>query len=1067
MTIDSDIRDQAYQFFIEEAPELLQEMEAGILALRQGRDTATVHSIMRAAHSLKGSSASVGLEAIKTLSHRLETIFKALYSDTVDLDNELETQLLQAYDCLRLPLLEQLQYGQFDPQQALATADPILSQLETQLSESIAATANFIPSSEDLGMDMAKSIFEIDVGEGLERLAAVVANPSGQEVTGELRAQADLFSGFAELLGLKGFEDIATAVMQALDRHPDQAITIAQLALEDFRAGRAEVLSQANSQGGAPSSALLALAAGEGSEIAAPGIDESLDQAAVGLGQFGEDFGGDGAQRQGLTELELFELFEHEVTSSPLAAVSHNQTDSPPDLEDNLFGQALDQLVAIADLNLALDDATTITPAETNIGVPDPATPDPATAEASPFSQSVSPAIPGPQPPVTREPVAAGLTVRVEADRLNRMNNLLGELTINRNGVGLQNSQLRSSVKDLLSRFSQFRKIVENLRLLADHMLIAPERQPRSALAMSGVTAPPASLKGEFDSLEMDSYTQLYSQTQTLLEEMLQLEETVEDVALFSYQSEQLLGRHRKMLSTMQDELMWARMIPLEQVLNRFPRILRDLSNTYGKVVNLQLSGTDILVDKAVLSKLYDPLVQLLRNSFDHGIEPPELRQRRGKPEAGQIAIQARYQGRQVVIEVWDDGQGLNFGQIRDRALELGWLSPEAAPTYSEEHLSQFIFKPGFSTAQQVSELSGRGVGLDIVQDQIQSLKGSILVTSSPGEGTVFTLTLPLTLTMINLLICFVGPTPLAIRSDSIQEILVPAPEQLRNVGAQRFLSWQGDDIPTFSLAALLRYNCLVPEMPPSRVLATVPAPTNWAAPMLVLRRGEQAFALQVDRLVTEQEMVVKPFGTAIQSPIFAYGCTVLGDGNLVPVIDGPVFLDNMIGLGLATLPEASEKDILTSLAEQNAVDGSNIDVQRLQATTVLVVDDAVTLRRTLALSLERAGYRVLQARDGQEALEQLEQSQSIQLIICDVEMPNMNGFEFLTKRRETPQFAQIPTLMLTSRGNDKHRRLAMRLGAIDYFTKPYLEQELLEAVAIYIGEKANNPRLSNRWANR
>ena len=362
------------------------------------------------------------------------------------------------------------------------------------------------------------------------------------------------------------------------------------------------------------------------------------------------------------------------------------------------------------------------------------------------------------------------------------------------------------------------------------------------------------------------------------------------------------------------------------------------------------------------------------------------------------------------------------------------------------------IFEPGFSTAQQVSELSGRGVGLDIVRDQIRTLNGAITVTSTPGQGTVFTLTLPQTLSIINLLICFVGATPLAIRSDSIQEILVPAPDQLRQVGPRQFLTWQHQEIPAYKLSALLNYNGLIPEVPPSRVLATVPTPTNWQAPMLVLSRGDQVFALEVDRLVTEQEMVVKPFGTAIQSPLFAYGCTVLGDGSLVPVIDGPVLLDDMIRRGLVLLPQASEQDALAALAEQNGAHGpTGATLQKLQATTILVVDDAVTLRRALSLSLERTGYRVLQARDGQEALEQLQQNPTIQAIICDVEMPNMNGFEFLTKRRETPQFDQIPTLMLTSRGNDKHRRLAMKLGAVDYLTKPYLEQELLTALATHI----------------
>jgi chemotaxis family two-component system sensor histidine kinase/response regulator PixL len=1057
MTIDSDIRDQAYQFFIEEAPELLQDIESSILALRQTRDTTTIHTMMRAAHSLKGSSASVGLDAIKTIAHRLETIFRALYSDTVSFDDGLETQLLQAYDCLRLPLIEQLQYGRFDAEQALAAAVPILSQLESELSEAIAATANFLPSSADFGIDMAQSIFEVDVAEGLEHLAAIVTDPSGRDMAAELRAQVDIFSDFAELLGLSGFGDIAKTTLQALDRHPEQALEIAQLALADFRAGQREVLNQPGSRGGTPSAALLAWVSEHESDVSYQGeINRSQDEAAELLNQL--ELEGDpdqvlaelGLLDQTIDDQQADDRANHHLVEADSIALT--QSDLAP--EDDLFSQAFDQLGALADLELGWDSPDeTAAPEVIGEAIPEESSADNAfDAGSLPLQLTASP----PPPPVTGTtvPVLPGLTVRVEADRLNRMDNLLGELTINRNGVELQNSQLRGAVKELTGRFSRFQALVENLRRLSDQMLVSSERQQSRSRLTNGYSRDSlGSQQDEFDSLEMDNYTQLYTQTQTLLEELLQVEETVEDISLFSYQSDQMLGRHRKMLSQMQDELMLARMIPLAQVLNRFPRVLRDLSSQYGKPVALDLSGTDILVDKAVLSKLYDPLVQLLRNSFDHGIEPTEDRRQQQKPEAGHITIQARYQGRQVILEVRDDGRGLNFERIRDRTVELGWLGPEAAATASPEQLSQFIFEPGVSTAQQVSELSGRGVGLDIVRDQIQTLNGSITVTSTPGVGTVFTLTLPQTLSIINLLICFVGATPLAIRSDSIQEILVPTPDQLRQVGAQQFLSWQDQDIPAYKLAALLNYNCLIPEVPPSRVLATVPTPTNWKAPMLVLSRGDQSFALEVDRLVTEQEMVVKPFGIAIQSPIFAYGCTVLGDGSLVPVIDGPVLLDNMIRRGLVLLPQASEQDALAALAQQNATHGpTRATLQKLQATTILVVDDAVTLRRTLSLSLERTGYRVLQARDGQEALEQLQQNPTIQAIICDVEMPNMNGFEFLTKRRETAQFAQIPTLMLTSRGNDKHRRLAMKLGAVDYLTKPYLEQELLTALATHMG---------------
>ncbi|PSR17643.1 hybrid sensor histidine kinase/response regulator, partial [filamentous cyanobacterium CCP3] len=655
-------------------------------------------------------------------------------------------------------------------------------------------------------------------------------------------------------------------------------------------------------------------------------------------------------------------------------------------------------------------------------------------------------------------PLPAGLTVRVDTQRLARLENQLGELTINRNGLALQTNQIRLGLKELVSRFERVRATVEQLQAVSDQILIAPDRQ-RQPVAIGGVTPALSPTIPGFDSLEMDTYTALYTHTQTLLEEMVQLEEAAADISLFNRQTDQLLGQHRKMLSQVQDDLMYARMVPLGQVLNRFPRVLRDLSTTYGKPAELSLEGTALLVDKAVLEKLYDPLLHLLRNGFDHGLEPAKERDRQGKPPVGQITMRACYRGRQIDIEVSDDGRGIDLERVRQRLADLGWLSAAELTTATTDQLYRYLFEPGFSTAQQISDLSGRGVGLDVVQDQLQRLKGTVTVQSVPGAGTRFTLSLPMTLSLVNLLICFVGSTPIAFRSDSITEILVPRSHQLDQQPDQTWLTWHDQQVPVYGLSDLLSYRCLRPELPLSQVLAAVPSPADWEAPVLILDRGDRQLgaasdqryvAIQVDRLVTEQESVIKPFGTALSPPPYAYGCTVLGDGSVIPVIDGQAFLDNLL-----SHPETAKPAVV----EQTASPTAPIPQLKLRAATVLVVDDAITSRRTLALSLERAGYRVLQARDGQEALEQLEQNPTVGLIVCDIEMPNMNGFEFLTARRQNPTLADVPTLMLTSRSNDKHRWLAMQLGATDYFTKPYLEQEFLSAIRAAIRTEATPHR--------
>jgi chemotaxis family two-component system sensor histidine kinase/response regulator PixL len=347
----------------------------------------------------------------------------------------------------------------------------------------------------------------------------------------------------------------------------------------------------------------------------------------------------------------------------------------------------------------------------------------------------------------------------------------------------------------------------------------------------------------------------------------------------------------------------------------------------------------------------------------------------------------------------------------------------------------------------------------------MRSLKGSVTVTSSPEVGTTFTLRLPLTLTIAKLLVCFIGSSALAMPSDSIEEIVIPKGDQIKESGTQRFLHWRGQIAPVYRLAELLDYSCPLPDTAPSKALISVPSPETWALPMLVLRQDQQIYALEIDRLVTEQELVIKPFGAAIAPPSCTYGCTILGDGSLIPVIDATLMLEQLEGKHTAATARkaelAGQRAITRSLPQESMVletldaipSNGNSSVSKTPAMktvkvpTVLVVDDAVALRRTLALTLERAGCRVLQARDGREALEQLQRTSSVALVICDIEMPNMNGFEFLSSRRQDAELSKIPVVMLTSRSNDKHRWLAMQLGATAYFTKPYLEQDFLGAI--------------------
>lgn len=1090
MTIDPDIRDQAYQFFIEEASELLDIIETGLLNLRSDVTVQKVHEIMRAAHSIKGGAASVELEVIKTIAHRLEDAFKALYSDTITVDEKLETLLLRAYDCLRHPLQSQIDSGTFNQQQALAAFDSVFSELEDCLGPALDQTDSFMPSAADLGVDIVASIFEVDVADVLTRLRQIFTHPQDYDCAQELQTQIEVLVGFAELVDLPGFTALMSVAQAAANRQGHQPRVVTEQILLNVENARTAVLAGERGAVTQPSDTLCALANGA---IAEPNESthrdgtttmDTFDLAELDLEAL------DGAMNDDLTPIaesipsnktadntaeqlsNLEEIWSIEAIDFP----SVEQVDEPVDIQPD--PAAIDVLadiwsdaeppealldVEVNDFEAAVADTPSAElidawpshgppaqPEDTNDvpSQPDTDSPDPLlfakedipndAAAAVTFIENVYDSLPAvehePSPPSTspptpparpsaKPPSSSRLSAKVELARLEQMDNLVGELAINRNSLSLKNDQFQRTVRRLKQRFSSFGIFVKQLQSVSDQLLTSSERQTTEAARGTGKTT--------FDTLEMDSYSEINSLLEGVLEEVFQLAESVEDVGLFAGQSNQLLEHQRRTLNQLRDELMWSRMVPLNRVLKRFPRVIRELATTYQKPVQLTLTGAEVLVDRVMLEKLYDPLLHLLRNAFDHGIESPEERQRLDKPEQGTIAIQAYHQGNYTVIEVKDDGRGLDLDAIAQQAIEAQLISPEQLETIPKQHIQELIFEPGFSTAREVSELSGRGVGLDAVRDSLQSLNGKLSLTTYQNKGTVFSLKVPLTLTLTKLVVGNVGSVAVALASDSIEEILRPADTQLKQSGERQFLHWRDQLMPIYEMAELLRYQCQIPDQLPQTLQARQVGQGQQNI-MLIIQQGQARLALSLEQIVTEQELVIKPMGKAIAAPNYINGCTVLADGSLVPVIDGAALVQfgESVGPSLPALPQPQ------------------------QTQTVMIVDDSSALRRTLALTLHKAGYRVLQAKDGRDGLEQLKRGALPDLIICDVEMPRLNGFEFLSQRRSNLVWANIPTIMLTSRGNHKHRTLAKHLGATDYFTKPYIEKGFVGAIATLLQQQ-------------
>ncbi|NEQ71554.1 MAG: hybrid sensor histidine kinase/response regulator, partial [Symploca sp. SIO2D2] len=688
------IREQGYRYFLQEAPELLQALEQDLLTLREDCSINKVHNLMRTTHTLKGAAASVGLETIKTVAHYLEDIFKALCKPDISIEPEVEALLFEGYECLRLPLTAELTGGQVDEAGVKSRTAAVFAQLEEKLGDCFAEEAH-LPSSVELGFDVTQSIFEVGVTQRLEELAAVLESGQLIEVATSLRTQAEVFLGLAESLVLPGFGDIARSAIAALDAHPEQAQTIAEISLADFREGQEAVLNGDRNLGGSPSVALRELTGisgkAEGSSAKplpqagqkAEGKEDKEDEVQFTLVERLPN-------QESVTQLEVEEVTDavelgKEAGADSLLEVIWGGTEELEEnvavTDDSIFISLDDELeenTAIADdsafisvddeleeeLAVVYDSALVSWEEESgedarvsndfvslSLGEEDGRGKKEEKEKSSPQSPTI--------PTLTELPS----TVRVKVQHLEHLNYSVGELLTNHNRQLLQNEQLQTAVRTLVSRFQQHRQLLEQLR---DGEINSKFKIQNSKLPLRSIVSKarhnnqqPTTNNNKqnlFDSLELDEYSETQLLIQSVLEDAVQLAEANDAIELFARQSYQTLETQRRLLTSTRDVLMEVRMVPLGEIFAPLPRVIRQLEVRHHKPVTLEIRGTEVMVDKVVAQKLYDPLLHLVRNAFDHGVESPEIRREQGKEEKGQIRVCAYYRGRYLVIEVGDDG---------------------------------------------------------------------------------------------------------------------------------------------------------------------------------------------------------------------------------------------------------------------------------------------------------------------------------------------------------------------------------------------------------------------------
>jgi two-component system, chemotaxis family, sensor histidine kinase and response regulator PixL len=638
-------------------------------------------------------------------------------------------------------------------------------------------------------------------------------------------------------------------------------------------------------------------------------------------------------------------------------------------------------------------------------------------------------------------------TIRVPLHQLEALSDRFGELNAERSGLRMQLKRMRDLVQLLNTRMHSLEQSNSQLRDAYDRVVTSSDSFIPINAVMAAET--PTNVKGDrftnqdpnnevflpyasrFDLLEMDSYSELHILSREIMDSVVQLQEVSSDLetALTDTEgTERELGRASRQMQTAIEQ---ARMRMLSEVLGRFPRLLRDLSLTYGKQVELVVRGSSTLVERSVLEVLEDPLLHLIRNAFDHGIETPESRIAQGKSPKGKIEIAAGYRGNQTVITVSDDGNGINFTKLRDRALQMG-LSESDLDGSSETELLELIFEAGFSTADRVTELSGRGVGMDVVRSNLNVIGGNVRVETESGQGTTFILTVPVSLSIARVLLFESNGLQMAILTSAVEEILLIKDTSIYTVANQEVLDWQGYSVPLLKLGDRLHFSR------PQFQIETENRPIVDEPLMLVVTRNNVPFGLQVDRYWGEQEVTIRGLQSPIPMPTGFMGCAILGGGKLVPLVD----IDSLLTWSIADI-DAPPSKTLTLPSERGD-----------RRATVMIVDDSINVRRFLAMTLEKSGYRVEQAKDGLEAMEKLRKLQTlpkssrVKAVICDIEMPRLDGFGFLVQSRGDNNCKNIPVMMLTSRSGTKHRDLAMRLGASAYFAKPFKDNELLQTLS-------------------
>ncbi|MEM8831690.1 MAG: response regulator [Cyanobacteria bacterium P01_G01_bin.19] len=1029
---------EARQCFLDEdAPEYLEMLEQGIT----DRANPDFTNLLRAAHSIKGGAGLASLNSLQHLAHKLEDVMLgiqqgqiaelelawALVEKSIDEVGYVLSQARNVDDAIANPelieALESLLESNIDPSQEYSAPESVQASSQNPL---------------------LHNTLTVDLEDSFAAIEELEIDTPEEIVKPILSGFVDECMFIAETLELPWLEEDTAPIAQILtESDAIEALLTTKEIIASLRARIGDYLSNISTEESATEENAASTATGGNYELVANSLNQDLEEICQAISELAMDTPEEIIQ-QALTDFsqectfigETFELPWLVEAVAPIEALLQEVEPleallTVQQIVPEIRQQREAHLADLGNLSSEINQGDDVAFVDSEIEEQSLYEYEAEESDEEGFfdfgeddeEEQLSTVMFAPTA-VSKEKVVAKVAqesakvsptvnqVKIPLDRLQNMTNNVEELILTYSRFGRQQELLNQANRRLRSLTRQFEPIREQIQNLYDELAIGSSDLAKKAQQIEEV----AEQDGDrFDSLEMDRYTNLHGSLQSFQELMLQIQETRTDIDFVDRELGEDIEQTKKNLNVLYSEVTNSRLVPFDLLAKRFVPQIRGLSQRFDKKVELKIEGKNTPVDQILLEQLQTPLTHLLNNAFDHGIESKFERFANGKPEEATICLTSRLKKNALEIVIEDDGGGINPEKVYKRAVERGICPPEKSiDDFQSGEILNWIFEPDFSTAAKVSDISGRGMGLDIVLNLIRQLKGQLQVQTDVGLGTTFTISLPLNLSLQSLMLVQLQNSLIAIPHTSIREIL-PYQDLDFSDSEKKHLNWQGQTVPLSSAVNLF---------PRPR------KPLNFAQGKIaiVLETAFEPLAILVDSIVGEEKLIIKPFDETIPVPPYMAGCTVLGTGQVVPVILPQ-------GIERNNIVTASDKNISSTIANTTS--------------TILVAEDSVATRKMLDRILTSVGYQVIVCRDGQEALEQVNQYKGkIDLILSDVEMPRLNGFELLAKVRAKPAFKKTPIVMATSRTGDRHKDKAKQLGATDYLGKPVQPQQLIDTVA-------------------